>query len=250
MTQNNDDVFQIHAQTIYCLVVYRYNTNMEEKQALIFGGTSGIGKELACMLSERGMRVTVTGTTCCASDLPSQVRVLSVAAEQLMNAEMIPSSSLDEFYSILDACDLLCVSYGPFVSKPVHQTSLAEWKTVGLYDYALPGMLVSRALNGMIKRKYGRILLFGGTRTDTIRPCKTNAAYAGAKTGLSVLVKSVAACYSDSNITCNAVLPGFVTSVPEGQESVSAVSVAREALHLLDSKDLNGNLVTVGNTAF
>lgn len=224
---------------------------MEEKQVLIFGGTSGIGKELACLLSERGMSVTVTGTSSCSVGLPQNVRVLPVAAEQLMNAQMQSSvPALQEFYDTLESCDLLCVSYGPFVSKPVHQTSLAEWTTVALYDYALPGMLVSRALNGMIKRKFGRILLFGGTRTDTIRPCKTNAAYAGAKTGLSVLVKSVAACYADSGITCNAVLPGFVTSVPDGQESVSAVSVAREALHLLDSKDLNGNLVTVGNTAF
>lgn len=231
--------------------VWRYNTNMEEKQVLIFGGTSGIGKELACLLSERGMSVTVTGTSSCSVGLPQNVRVLPVAAEQLMNAQMQSSvPALQEFYDTLESCDLLCVSYGPFVSKPVHQTSLAEWTTVALYDYALPGMLVSRALNGMIKRKFGRILLFGGTRTDTIRPCKTNAAYAGAKTGLSVLVKSVAACYADSGITCNAVLPGFVTSVPDGQESVSAVSVAREALHLLDSKDLNGNLVTVGNTAF
>ncbi len=224
---------------------------MEEKQVLIFGGTSGIGKELACLLSERGMSVTVTGTSSCSVGLPQNVRVLPVAAEQLMNAQMQSSvPALQEFYDTLESCDLLCVSYGPFVSKPVHQTSLAEWTTVALYDYALPGMLVSRALNGMIKRKFGRILLFGGTRTDTIRPCKTNAAYAGAKTGLSVLVKSVAACYADSGITCNAVLPGFVTSVPDGQESVTAVSVAREALHLLDSKDLNGNLVTVGNTAF
>ena len=224
---------------------------MEEKQVLIFGGTSGIGKELACLLSERGMSVTVTGTSSCSVELPQNVRVLPVAAEQLMNAQMQSSvPALQEFYDTLESCDLLCVSYGPFVSKPVHQTSLAEWTTVALYDYALPGMLVSRALNGMIKRKFGRILLFGGTRTDTIRPCKTNAAYAGAKTGLSVLVKSVAACYADSGITCNAVLPGFVTSVPDGQESVTAVSVAREALHLLDSKDLNGNLVTVGNTAF
>lgn len=224
---------------------------MEEKQVLIFGGTSGIGKELACLLSERGMSVTVTGTSSCSVGLPQNVRVLPLAAEQLMNAQMQSSvPALQEFYDTLESCDLLCVSYGPFVSKPVHQTSLAEWTTVALYDYALPGMLVSRALNGMIKRKFGRILLFGGTRTDTIRPCKTNAAYAGAKTGLSVLVKSVAACYADSGITCNAVLPGFVTSVPDGQESVSAVSVAREALHLLDSKDLNGNLVTVGNTAF
>ena len=224
---------------------------MEEKQVLIFGGTSGIGKELACLLSERGMSVTVTGTSSCSVGLPQNVRVLPVAAEQLMNAQMQSSvPALQEFYDTLESCDLLCVSYGPFVSKPVHQTSLAEWTTVALYDYALPGMLVSRALNGMIKRKFGRILLFGGTRTDTIRPCKTNAAYAGAKTGLSVLVKSVAACYADSGITCNAVLPGFVTSVPDGQESVTAVSVAREALHLLDSKDLNGNLVTVGNTSF
>ena len=51
---------------------------MAEK-ALIFGGTSGIGKELALLLAQRGMSVTVTGTTRCGFDIPN-VRVLSVAA--------------------------------------------------------------------------------------------------------------------------------------------------------------------------
>lgn len=222
---------------------------MAEK-ALIFGGTSGIGKELALLLAQRGMSVTVTGTAHCEFDIPN-VRVLSVAAEQLFasDSSYMPDS-LNDFYAELDECSMLCVSYGPFVSKPLHQTSLAEWKTVALYDYALPGLLVSRALNGMLKRSYGRILLFGGTRTDTIRPCKTNAAYTGAKTGLSVLVKSVSASYGEHNITCNAVLPGFVTSVPEGQQSVSARSVAETAVSLLTNPHLNGNLVTVGNVNF
>jgi NAD(P)-dependent dehydrogenase (short-subunit alcohol dehydrogenase family) len=62
----------------------------------------------------------------------------------------------------------------------------------------------------MRERSYGRILLFGGTRTDSIRAYASNAAYAAAKTGLGVLVKSIAAEYSAWNIGAFLLCPGFV----------------------------------------
>ena len=86
---------------------------------------------------------------------------------------------------------------------------VTDWQKISLLDYALPGFFVSSALKGMIQKKWGRILLFGGTGTDFRTVFKTNAAYAGAKTGTGVLVQSVASLYAGHGITCNAVLPGF-----------------------------------------
>ncbi|MFH2114304.1 MAG: SDR family oxidoreductase, partial [Spirochaetota bacterium] len=57
---------------------------------------------------------------------------------------------------------------------------------------------------------FGRILLFGGTKTELPRGFRMNAAYASAKTGLGVLARSVAAEFASSNVACTVVCPGMV----------------------------------------
>lgn len=215
------------------------------KKALIVGGTSGIGHEVAKLLSANGMHVTVTGRTlpdfCIARNPANAVQYINVDFER----DGLSALESPLFTEALYACDILCVCYGPFVQKKIDQTTAEEWQKISLFDYALPGILTSSVLKSMIVRKWGRIVLFGGTRTDAIRSYRTNAAYAGAKTGVSVLVKSVASSYGMYNITCNAVLPGPVTAVPTGAPVITADEIAQKVLFLLASPALNGVLLTV-----
>lgn len=208
------------------------------KNAVVIGGTSGIGFELAKILCKNECSVCVSG--------------LHDPCEQ--GLEFIPADftgghlDLDEFPPLrekLCKADILCVSYGPFVQKPLHLTTAQDWQTLALYDYALAGIAVSSVLPGMMERKFGRIVLFGGTRTESVRSYKTNAAYAGAKTAISVLVKSVSAEYRKYGVTCNAVLPGFVNGAKDKSDAVSALSVAQSAFSLIQNENLNGVLLNV-----
>lgn len=208
------------------------------KNAVVIGGTSGIGFELAKILCKNECSVCVSGR--------------HDPCEQ--GLEFIPADftgghlDLDEFPPLrekLCKADILCVSYGPFVQKPLHLTTAQDWQTLALYDYALAGMAVSSVLPGMMERKFGRIVLFGGTRTESVRSYKTNAAYAGAKTAISVLVKSVSAEYRKYGVTCNAVLPGFVNGAKDKSDAVSAHSVAQSAFSLIQNENLNGVLLNV-----
>ena len=209
------------------------------RKALVVGGTSGIGSAVAAALINEGATITVTGRH---SPSPA-ASFIPVDFER----DGLDAVNDGRFKEALSSCDILCVCYGPFLQKPLDKTTAADWKKISLFDYALPGILTSTVLNSMIIKKWGRILLFGGTKTDTIRSCRTNAAYAGAKTGISVLVKSVASSYGKYNITCNAVLPGFVTNAPEGVPLVTAQDVAQKAIMLLSAPSLNGVLLTVDN---
>lgn len=208
------------------------------KNAVVIGGTSGIGFELAKILCKNECSVCVSGR--------------HDPCEQ--GLEFIPADftgghlDLDEFPPLrekLCKADILCVSYGPFVQKPLHLTTAQDWQTLALYDYALAGIAVSSVLPGMMERKFGRIVLFGGTRTESVRSYKTNAAYAGAKTAISVLVKSVSAEYRKYGVTCNAVLPGFVNGAKDKSDAVSAHSVAQSAFFLIQNENLNGVLLNV-----
>lgn len=123
-------------------------------------------------------------------------------------------------------------------------------------NLAFPGMLVSSALPHMRVEGWGRILLVGGTRTDSIRGFTSNAAYAAAKTGLASLVKSVALGYANQGISCNAICPGFVDTEylesgvkevlaaknPDGK-LISAGEIAELALFLLKNSLFNGAII-------
>ena len=129
---------------------------------------------------------------------------------------------------------------------------------MALLNYALPGLLVSTALPYMISNKWGRILLFGGTRTQNVNGFLTNAAYAGAKTGVCSLVRSVALAYAPYGITCNALLPGMTDTEYVSQQTraslakkmpskklISTMTVAESGMFLLEQAELNGVLLNV-----
>ena len=221
------------------------------KKAVVVGGTGGIGAAVSDMLRMRGAEVTSTGKS--KGDIALD---LSMFFSDSVNSEYIAKKEL--LISKVYNCDILCLCFGPFVQKSLTDTSFDDWKNVALLDYALQGFLTSTALRGMTERKYGRIILFGGTRTDQIRAYKTNSAYAGAKTGLSVLAKSVAAEYSRYNITCNVILPGFVNTeylsndlqntlrvkMPSGK-LIEKKIIADTLSFLIDTREISGVLLGI-----
>ncbi len=214
------------------------NQDLKEKNAFIIGGTGGIGLEIALLLQSLGAKVTVAGRHCVdeARGLKSVFVDFDKGPQELLEPEIKTE---------LEKCDILVFSYGPFIQKKIHETQAQDWLKMAVDNYALPGMAVSSVLPGMMERKYGRIILFGGTRTFQINSYKTNAAYAGAKTGISVIIKSISAEYFKYGITCNGIFPGFTRNAPSDEMLVSSQSVAEQALSLIKSSDLNGVLLNV-----
>lgn len=106
--------------------------------------------------------------------------------------------------------DILVCAFGPFLQKPLDAMATEDWDRIIHLNLALPGALASALLPGMIGRGWGRLVFFGGTGTDVIKPSRTNAAYAAAKTGLGVLAKSIAVEYANRNIAAFVVCPGLV----------------------------------------
>lgn len=213
----------------------------EGKKALVVGGSKGTGSHICRMLQECGAKVT-----CVSRNAPVQkdVEFISVDFQKDLNLE----SSTPEMESLrksLSDCDLLFICYGPFVQKPIEETTPVDWNMMALQNYALPGMLISCALPHMKENHWGRIVVFGGTRTESVKNFKTNVAYAGAKTGVSVIVKSVAAEYAQCGITCNCILPGFTHSAPDNTLCVEEEILAQHAVFAATHGELNGLLMNV-----
>ncbi len=251
------------------------------KKALVVGGSGGIGAAISRLLAEAGTELVVHGGSesrrfdllmeeLTALHEEAAARLSLASAEVKKPEALVQKLTPENFNDLADSalagkaasCDILCVCYGPFVQKPLDAMTAGDWQTVALLDYALPGLLVSLALPGMQERCWGRILLFGGTGTESRREFRTNAGYAGAKTAVGTLVQSTAAAYAHCGITCNALLPGFTqteyteTAGSGGAGTAAALarkmpggtlllpeSAARTAMFLLENPDINGALL-------
>ncbi|HUW69664.1 MAG TPA: SDR family oxidoreductase [bacterium] len=179
-------------------------------RALVIGGTGGIGFAVAQAMAADGARLVLHGHSlerleAQASALRSLGASVTTVCADLSTGD--PSAALLEEAR---AADLLVMAYGPFVNKSLADTTLEDWRLIAMGGLALPGIMATAAATGMAARGFGRILLFGGTRTDAIRGFKANAAYAAAKTGLGVLAKSIAVEFGGSGVSCAVICPGFV----------------------------------------
>lgn len=230
--------------------------DFSEKTALVIGGSGGIGSHICKMLSKKCGKLYVHG----GHDSKKFDSLIKTLSEENCEVQKIVYDFSEHGFSELDkseltkiakTSDILCVCHGPFLQKKIEEMDSLDWQKIALFDYALPGFFVSKTLSGMIEKKFGRIILFGGTGTAHRMEFKTNAAYAGAKTALGTLVESVAAAYAKFDITCNAILPGFVKTeynetfpIPEGME-VSPSDISESVKFLLENNSLNGVLLRV-----
>ena len=152
------------------------------RRALVVGGSGGIGAAISVALASRGASLLIHGRTSRkVAELVGAIRLSGGDAEGLV----LDFESPEPLIAALEACghfDVLVLAFGPFVRKSFADHTVSDWEKVALLDLALPGMLASRYFRAMCDRGFGRILFFGGTRTDTIRGFTSNAAYAAAKT--------------------------------------------------------------------
>lgn len=227
---------------------------LQGKSALVIGGTSGIGYELAQALLHDAASVVVQGKR----HLQRMDVFCSQGNTACLICDLQKDTHLEELCRYAKAADILCIAYGPFLQKPLDTTAPEEWRANVYANLILPGILVSSALSGMKERKWGRILLFGGTETHVLRGFKTNPVYGAAKLGITSLIRSVSLGYASFGITANAVCPGFTDTgllTTEVQKSWTAKSpdgkllstdiITEAALFLLKNAAYNGVIMPV-----
>jgi NAD(P)-dependent dehydrogenase (short-subunit alcohol dehydrogenase family) len=200
------------------------------RRALVVGGSGGIGRAVSLELGARGVHVIVHGGSS-RERLDStleELRSLGARADGFLLDFGDLTAGLARLVGALPGLgdiDILVVAFGPFARKSLARTSPADWERLALLDLALPGALCSACLPAMVSRAWGRILLFGGSRTDGIRAYSSNAAYAAAKTGLAVLAKSVAAEGAPRGVGCVLVCPGLADTEYLGDREREALRV-------------------------
>ena len=188
------------------------NLDLQNKTAVVIGGTSGIGLEIAKGLAIAGADVVATGRR---SEL---VRSATAAIESLgrrslsLTSDVTDQSSLknllDATCGALGSVQILVNSAGRTKKTPSLAVSSEEWN--GIVETNLTGTLRSCQVFGrhMIERGYGRIVNIASVAG--LVGSGGGAAYTASKHGVVGLTRQLAITYAGRGITVNAICPGAI----------------------------------------
>jgi len=185
--------------------------DLEDKVAVVVGGSSGIGKTLALGLAQAGADVVASARRIdLVKDLADEIEALGRRSLRV-TCDVADRESLDK---LLKACldafgkvDILVFAAGVTKRAPTLDYSEADWNRI--METNLTGALRTCQVFGrhMIERRYGRIINIASM--GTFLALFEVAAYSASKSGLASLTKSLAVEWAKHGICVNAIAPGY-----------------------------------------
>jgi NAD(P)-dependent dehydrogenase (short-subunit alcohol dehydrogenase family) len=186
---------------------------LDGKVALVTGSGRNIGRATVLRLADEGAQVIVNarGNQAEADAVADEARARGVKALAILadvskpdQVEAMVARALDEFGKI----DILINNAAIRPHKPFQEVTQQEWETIR--GVILDGALAcTRAvIDGMVERRYGRILFFMGE--GAFAGGSGRAHVSAAKYGLIGLARGLAAEFAPHNIRVNIVSPGSI----------------------------------------
>ncbi|MGH3630974.1 MAG: 3-oxoacyl-ACP reductase FabG [Sciscionella sp.] len=171
------------------------------RSVLITGGNRGIGLAIATAFAEQGDKVAITHRGPGAPDGMLGVR-----------CDVTDAASIDTAFGEVEEAngpvEVLVSNAG--ITADTLLMRMAEEAFTSVLDVNLTGAyrVVKRATRGMLRARYGRIVLISSVVGLMGSPGQVN--YAAAKAGLIGMARSIARELGSRNITANVLAPGFV----------------------------------------
>jgi len=178
---------------------------VEGQIALVTGGSQGIGRVTAELLSARGAQVM-----CVARSENKLAEVgLEYAVADMGTAEGC-AKAIAETEKRLGLIDIVVCNHGigSAHERVVWEQGPEIWNETMRINLDGPFHLSRLVLPGMVERRYGRVVFTSSTAGQNAEPA--GSAYNSSKHGLLGLMRSVAQDGGPFGITSNAVLPGWV----------------------------------------
>ena len=162
---------------------------MTTRTALITGSTGGIGKSLVSSLQEN-------------------VNVISPTRKEL---DLSSNSSIDDYISSLDVpIDIIVNCAGIHKAGNCEDLTTHDFQNILQINLIAPFQLISGLVNGMKKRKYGRILNISSIWSIVSK--EKRSIYSASKSGLDGLTRTLALELAPFNILVNSIAPGYVNT--------------------------------------
>jgi 3-hydroxybutyrate dehydrogenase len=211
---------------------------LKGKSAIVTGSTSGIGLGIARALGGAGAHLMLNGFGDAAeiealrAQLAGEfgVKVAFSGADLSQPAqvrEMVAQATKE-----LGAVDILVNNAGIQHTAPVDAFPEDRWDAVLAINLSSNFHAIKAVLPQMKSRNWGRIVNIASTHG--LIASVEKSAYVAAKHGVLGLTKTVALETARTNVTCNAICPGWVLT-PLVQKQIDA-RAAREGLSIEEAK--------------
>jgi len=193
---------------------------LEGRHALITGGGTGIGASAAAHLHSAGAKMSLLGRRPePLQETAKRVSGYAVSCDVAQSDQI--ANAFDEARTVNGPIDILVVNAGIAESAPFHKMTRDSWDRIIATNLTAAFDCASAAIGDLLKSENGRLVFVASVAS--LRGVPYAAHYAASKHGLLGLMRSLAAEYAKTNLTVNAVCPGYVDT-PMTDQSVARVS--------------------------
>jgi NAD(P)-dependent dehydrogenase (short-subunit alcohol dehydrogenase family) len=185
-------------------------TSGNKRVAVVTGGTQGIGRRTAELLSERGYRLAII-------DLqpPTEtVKAIEAKGGEAMGfaGDIADEATVERFakqvFALYGRADVLVNNAGISLISPAEQTALSDYRRVMEVNLVAPFLLAKTFGEKMLEAGSGSIINVASVAG--LVGISDRAAYNASKHGLIGLTRTLAAEWGGRGVRVNAVCPGWV----------------------------------------
>ena len=184
--------------------------SLENKVALITGGTSGLGKMMALALAKAGAFVWIASSRDNADETLQEIKQKG-SNGSFVQVDVTSSDALEKTVShILEQSrriDILIIAAGINPRTSAEELTLNDWQKTIDINLTAPFYLSQLVADTMRENNWGRIINIASLQS--LRAFDNSIPYGASKGGVMQLTRALAQAYSKDGILVNAIAPGF-----------------------------------------
>jgi NAD(P)-dependent dehydrogenase (short-subunit alcohol dehydrogenase family) len=221
--------------------------SLQGKRALVTGGGTGLGRQMAIGLAEAGAEIVISGRR--AELLEESVRQIHAlgADATAIPADVTSDAGQQKIKEGAGRIDILVNNAGYSIMHPWPDVTVAQWREVMTVNLEAPFRLIQIFGPGMVERRWGRIInissIYGVIAGDPRRYPGINwdaPAYFASKHGVHGLTHYFGVMLAPYGVCVNSISPGMFLT--EGTEELMTPAVRDELvdgtpMHRIGGKD-------------
>jgi NAD(P)-dependent dehydrogenase (short-subunit alcohol dehydrogenase family) len=184
--------------------------SLENKVALITGGTSGVGKMMALALARAGAFVWIASSRSKAEETLQEIKNQGCKGA-FIQADVTSTADLKNMVAQIakesGKIDILVNAAGINLRTSAEELSLEEWQKTIDINLTAPFYLSKLVAESMTKNNWGRIINIASLQS--LRAFDNSIPYGASKGGIMQLTRALAQAYSKNGVLVNAIAPGF-----------------------------------------
>lgn len=190
--------------------------DLSGKVALVTGGSSGLGVQMAKVMAHYGADIALTARRQEKLEaVQKEIEEIGVKCTihpcDVTNIEQI-AQTVKDVEEAHGKIDILCNNAGAGMTDKAEDTSDEMWNTMMDTNVNGPFYFAREVGKGMIERGYGKILMTGSIHSTVAMKEMPISAYATTKGAIEMMTKALAVEWAPHNITVNAIGPAYFPS--------------------------------------